>query len=49
MLSGNLIRPGVIMRFGFGTALLSSLLAFLMIPPEAPIQQTAEVGYIQPR
>ena len=48
-LSSNRISPALVMKLGLGSALLSGFLAYLMIPSEAPIQETDAVGYIQPR
>ena len=49
MLGGNKIHPAIAMTAGFVSALLSGVLAFLMIPFEAPIHETDAVGFIQPR
>ncbi len=49
MSSSNRIRAGKIMLLGFVTAALSGLLAFLMLPADAPIQETSLGTYIEPR
>ncbi|KAM7534346.1 hypothetical protein Aperf_G00000117950 [Anoplocephala perfoliata] len=47
-LGSSRIRPVFFMIFGFLSAILSAILAFLMIPSEAPIHETPMVSYIEP-
>lgn len=49
MLIGNRINPSLVLIVGFVSALSSGILAFLMIPPEASIQGTDALGYLQPK
>lgn len=43
------IRSLTLMRLGFISAFSTGLLTYLMIPPEASIQETAAVAFLQPR
>uniref|UniRef100_A0A0X3PMP0 UNC93-like protein MFSD11 n=1 Tax=Schistocephalus solidus TaxID=70667 RepID=A0A0X3PMP0_SCHSO len=47
-LLGNRIRPGGVLCIGFVAALAGQLMAFLMIPPGAPVGTTSEIAFIQP-